>query len=149
MAKLIFALILFALGVGASRALVSMAAAPSGPWQRAAPHLRLASRVVLAIGVQRHNHLGAEFLCRRKPRPNRCAQATVNHMTHHKRALGTRDFSRPVVAAVVYDNHTIHKRTDVCEHIGNRCCLIVSRDEREGLHRLERSNLLAFMYSIV
>jgi len=51
MAKLIFALILFALGVGASRALVSMAAAPSGPWQRAAPHLRLASRVVLAIGV--------------------------------------------------------------------------------------------------
>ena len=51
MAKLIFALILFALGIGASRALASMAAAPSGPWQRAAPHLRLASRVVLAIGV--------------------------------------------------------------------------------------------------
>jgi regulator of protease activity HflC (stomatin/prohibitin superfamily) len=51
MAKLIFALILFALGVGASRALASMAAAPSGAWQRAAPHLRLASRLVLAIGV--------------------------------------------------------------------------------------------------
>ena len=49
MAKLIFALILFALGIGASRALASMAAAPSGPWLRAAPHLRLASRVVLAI----------------------------------------------------------------------------------------------------
>jgi len=51
MAKLIFALILFALGVGASRALATMAAAPSGAWQRAAPHLRLASRLVLAIGV--------------------------------------------------------------------------------------------------
>jgi regulator of protease activity HflC (stomatin/prohibitin superfamily) len=51
MGKLIFALILFALGIGASRALGSMAAAPSGPWQRAAPHLRLASRLVLAIGV--------------------------------------------------------------------------------------------------
>jgi regulator of protease activity HflC (stomatin/prohibitin superfamily) len=51
MAKLIFALILFALGVGASRALASMAAAPSGAWQRAAPHLRLASRLVLAIGI--------------------------------------------------------------------------------------------------
>jgi regulator of protease activity HflC (stomatin/prohibitin superfamily) len=51
MGKLIFALILFALGIGASRALASMAAAPSGPWLRAAPHLRLASRVVLAIGV--------------------------------------------------------------------------------------------------
>ena len=51
MGKLIFALILFALGIGASRALASVAAAPSGPWQRAAPHLRLASRVVLAIGV--------------------------------------------------------------------------------------------------
>jgi len=36
MGKLIFALILFALGIGASRALASMAAAPSGPWQRAA-----------------------------------------------------------------------------------------------------------------
>ena len=51
MGKLIFALILFALGIGASRALASMAAAPTGPWQRAAPHLRVASRVVLAIGV--------------------------------------------------------------------------------------------------
>jgi regulator of protease activity HflC (stomatin/prohibitin superfamily) len=51
MGKLIFALILFALGIGASRALASMAAAPSGAWQRAAPHLRLASRLVLAIGI--------------------------------------------------------------------------------------------------
>ena len=51
MGKLIFALILLALGIGASRALASMAAAPGGPWQRAAPHLRLASRVVLAISV--------------------------------------------------------------------------------------------------
>ena len=51
MTKLIFALILFALGIGASRALASMAAAQGGPWQRAAPHLRVASRLVLAIGI--------------------------------------------------------------------------------------------------
>src|SRR6266511_2934427 len=51
MGKLIFALILFVLGLGASRALASMAAAPSGPWQRAARGLHLASRAVFAVGV--------------------------------------------------------------------------------------------------
>jgi hypothetical protein len=51
MGKLIFALILFVLGLGASRALASMAAAPSGPWQRAARGLHLASRAVFAVGI--------------------------------------------------------------------------------------------------
>jgi regulator of protease activity HflC (stomatin/prohibitin superfamily) len=51
MGKLIFALVLFVLGLGASRALASMAAAPSGPWQRAARGLHLASRAVFAVGV--------------------------------------------------------------------------------------------------
>jgi hypothetical protein len=51
MGKLIFALIVFVLGLGASRALASMAAAPSGPWQRAARGLHLASRAVFAVGV--------------------------------------------------------------------------------------------------
>src|SRR6266545_861909 len=51
MGKLIFALILFVLGLGASPALASMAAAPSGPWQRAARGLHLASRAVFAVGV--------------------------------------------------------------------------------------------------
>jgi regulator of protease activity HflC (stomatin/prohibitin superfamily) len=51
MAKLVFAGIVFVIGVVAYRALAALAASPAPRWQRLSPALRVSARVALGLGV--------------------------------------------------------------------------------------------------